>query len=88
MGGTIGRRRLPHAGLESVRARIAAAAIKAANRAPSEVTLIAVSKSFPAAAILPVLEAGHLRLRGKPRAGGQGRSGRRCASGFPGWSCT
>ena len=48
-----------HAGLESVRARIRAAAI-AANRAPSAVTLIAVSKSFAPAEILPVLEAGHL----------------------------
>jgi hypothetical protein len=39
--------------------RIAAAA-KAANRAAPEVTLITVSKSIPAAEILPVLEAGHL----------------------------
>jgi hypothetical protein len=48
-----------HTDLERVRVRIAAAA-KAANRSASEVTLIAVSKSVPAAEILPVLEAGHL----------------------------
>ena len=48
-----------HAGLEEVRTRIAAAA-RAADRDPAAVSLVAVSKSFPAAAILPVLAAGHL----------------------------
>ncbi len=58
-------RDLPHAGLEGVRTRIAAAA-EAAGRAPSEVTLIAVSKAFPEASILPVLQAGH-RVFGENR---------------------
>ncbi len=43
--------------LEDVRARIAEAA-RAAGRDPGEVSLIAVSKTFPAAAIAPVLAAG------------------------------
>ena len=43
--------------LEDVRARIAKAA-RAAGRDPGEVSLIAVSKTFPAAAIAPVLAAG------------------------------
>jgi pyridoxal phosphate enzyme (YggS family) len=48
-----------HSGLAAVRARIAAAA-QAAGRLPGEVTLVAVTKSFPPDQILPVLEAGHL----------------------------
>jgi pyridoxal phosphate enzyme (YggS family) len=48
-----------HRGLVEVKARIAAAA-RAAHRSPDEVTLVAVTKSFPASQILPVLEAGHL----------------------------
>ena len=43
--------------LAEVRANIAAAA-RAAGRDPAEVTLIAVSKTFPAAAIEPVIAAG------------------------------
>ncbi len=45
-------------GLEAVRARIEAAAART-GRNPADVTLIAVSKTFDAAAIEPVLEAGH-----------------------------
>ena len=43
--------------LEEVRANIAAAA-RAAGRDPAEVTLIAVSNTFPASAIEPVIAAG------------------------------
>ena len=43
--------------LEEVRANIAAAA-RAAGRDPADITLIAVSKTFPAAAIEPVIAAG------------------------------
>jgi len=43
--------------LESVRAAIAAAA-ESAGRAPDAATLVAVSKTFPAEAIRPVLRAG------------------------------
>ena len=37
-----------------------AAAAKSAGRDPAEITLVAVSKTKPAEAILPVLEAGHI----------------------------
>jgi len=46
-------------GLQAVRARIAAAAA-AAGRDPQAVTLIAVSKTFPAAAVLQAIAAGQL----------------------------
>jgi len=46
------------ANLEVVTGNIAAAA-KAAPRAAADITLIAVSKTFPAAAIAPLLDAGH-----------------------------
>jgi pyridoxal phosphate enzyme (YggS family) len=46
------------AGLASVRTRIAAAE-RAAGREPGSVTLVAVSKTFDAPAIRPLLEAGH-----------------------------
>jgi hypothetical protein len=46
-----------HPGLNDVRARLAAAA-KAAGRDPASVTLIAVSKTFGAEAIRPVIAAG------------------------------
>ncbi|MDP9137397.1 MAG: YggS family pyridoxal phosphate-dependent enzyme [Pseudomonadota bacterium] len=66
MGGRESAQATPvHAGLEHVRARMAAAA-EVANRAPSAVSLIAVSKSFAAAEILPVLEAGQ-RVFGENR---------------------
>ena len=51
--------------LAEVRARIAAAA-KEAGRDPAAITLIAVSKTFDADAILPVLEAGQ-RVFGENR---------------------
>ena len=47
----------PRARLEAVRTRIAEAALSA-GRAPESVTLIAVSKTFGADAIAPVIEAG------------------------------
>ena len=55
----------PHAPLDAVRARIDAAARKV-GRDPAAVTLIAVSKTFEAAEIVPVLEAGH-RVFGENR---------------------
>lgn len=51
--------------LDTVRARIAATA-RAAGRDAAEVTLVAVSKTFPADRILPVLDAGH-RVFGENR---------------------
>jgi pyridoxal phosphate enzyme (YggS family) len=59
---------MTHGGAErlaEVEARIAAAA-RGAGREPQDVHLIAVSKTFEAAEILPVLEAGH-RLFGENR---------------------
>lgn len=53
------------AGLEDVRARIAAAC-REAGRSPDSVRLIAVSKTFDAAAIRPVIAAGQ-RLFGENR---------------------
>jgi len=44
--------------LKSIEAQIAASALEA-GRVVSDVTLIAVSKTFPVEAIVPVLEAGH-----------------------------
>ena len=44
--------------LRDIEAKIAASALEA-GRAASDVTLIAVSKTFPADAIVPALEAGH-----------------------------
>ena len=44
--------------LRNVEARIAGAA-EQAGRSPAEVTLVAVSKTFDAAAIEPVIAAGH-----------------------------
>ena len=46
------------AGLAAVQAAIAEAA-RVAGREPAEVTLVAVTKTHPAAAILPALQAGH-----------------------------
>ena len=51
--------------LALVKERIARAAIKA-ERVPSEVTLIAVSKTFDAEDIIPILESGH-RVFGENR---------------------
>jgi hypothetical protein len=48
----------PSERLEAVQASVASAA-KLAGRSSDEVTLIAVSKTHPAEAILPLLEAGH-----------------------------
>ena len=48
---------LHHRALQDVRARIEAAA-QAAGRKASEITLIAVSKTFGAEDILPVMQAG------------------------------
>ena len=44
--------------LKSIEAQIAASALEA-GRVVSDITLIVVSKTFPAEAIVPVLEAGH-----------------------------
>jgi len=46
------------ASLAEIKSRIASAA-KAAGRAPEDITLIAVTKTFDAAAVHPVLDAGH-----------------------------
>jgi pyridoxal phosphate enzyme (YggS family) len=51
--------------LASVRSRIAAAA-QAANRDPASVNLVAVTKTFDAEHLLPVLDAGH-RIFGENR---------------------
>jgi pyridoxal phosphate enzyme (YggS family) len=57
---------MPDSGrLESVRTEIARAC-KDAGRVPAEVTLVAVSKTFPAEAIVPVIEAGQ-RVFGENR---------------------
>ncbi|MEO0962029.1 MAG: YggS family pyridoxal phosphate-dependent enzyme [Pseudomonadota bacterium] len=55
----------PHEALQSVLVRINAAATDA-GRSADTVTLVAVSKTFPADAIVPVLEAGH-RIFGENR---------------------
>lgn len=47
--------------LEDIRARIAAAAALA-RRAPGEVSLVAISKTYPAERILPLIEAGQRRF--------------------------
>lgn len=52
-------------GLEEVRSAVAAAC-RDCGRAPEEVTLVAVSKTFPASAIAPVIEAGQ-RVFGENR---------------------
>lgn len=54
-----------HAALETVRTRISRAA-ETAGRRTDAVTLVAVSKTFPVGAIVPVLEAGH-RIFGENR---------------------
>lgn len=54
-----------HPGLAQVRQRIAAAATEAGRR-PEDVTLVAVSKTFEAAAIEPVIDAGQ-RVFGENR---------------------
>ena len=54
-----------HAGLAQVRRRIAAAA-EEADRSPGDITLVAVSKTFEAAAIEPVIAAGQ-RVFGENR---------------------
>jgi len=54
-----------HSGLSLVRRRIAAAAVEA-GRKPGEITLVAVSKTFAAPAIEPVIEAGQ-RVFGENR---------------------
>jgi pyridoxal phosphate enzyme (YggS family) len=54
-----------HSGLAQVRRRIATAA-EEAGRSPDDITLIAVSKSFAAAAIEPVIDAGQ-RVFGENR---------------------
>lgn len=46
-------------GLQAVRARVTAAAV-AAGRRPDDIALIAVSKTFPAEAVLEAVEAGQL----------------------------
>jgi PLP dependent protein len=53
------------AGLEAVRAEIGRAC-RGAGRDPASVTLVAVSKTFPAASIEPVIDAGH-RVFGENR---------------------
>jgi hypothetical protein len=54
-----------HPALAAVRERIAAAA-REAGRDPASVTLVAVTKTFEAPAVVPVLEAGH-RVFGENR---------------------
>jgi pyridoxal phosphate enzyme (YggS family) len=56
---------MDHAGLDRVRKGVAEAAL-AAGRAPGSVTLIAVSKTFDAPEIVPVIEAGQ-RVFGENR---------------------
>jgi pyridoxal phosphate enzyme (YggS family) len=56
---------IPHEQLAQVQAEIAAAC-RAAGRAPQEVTLVAVSKTFDAEAIAPVIAAGQ-RVFGENR---------------------
>jgi pyridoxal phosphate enzyme (YggS family) len=55
----------PHAQLDSIRARIAAAA-RIARRKPEDVALIAISKTHPAEAIAPLIAAGQ-RVFGENR---------------------
>ncbi|WP_353560447.1 YggS family pyridoxal phosphate-dependent enzyme [Pyruvatibacter sp. HU-CL02332] len=54
-----------HGPLEAIRTRIKSVAVDA-GRAPDAVTLVAVSKTFPVEAIVPVLEAGQ-RIFGENR---------------------
>jgi pyridoxal phosphate enzyme (YggS family) len=56
---------LPHSPLAEVRARIAAAA-RIAGRNPAEITLVAISKTHPIEAILPLIAAGQ-RVFGENR---------------------
>ncbi|MFA6264297.1 MAG: YggS family pyridoxal phosphate-dependent enzyme [Pseudolabrys sp.] len=56
---------MPTSGLSTVRSEIARAC-KDAGRDPADVTLVAVSKTFPAEAIVPVIEAGQ-RVFGENR---------------------
>ena len=53
---------------EEVRENVARAAHDC-GREPGKVTLVAVSKTFPAEAIVPVLEAGHRVFGEKLRSG-------------------
>ena len=57
--------RLPALPLDEVRARIAAAA-RIARRNPDEITLVAISKTYPAEAILPLIAQGQ-RVFGENR---------------------
>jgi pyridoxal phosphate enzyme (YggS family) len=56
---------LPYSPLDDVRARIAAAA-RIAGRDPQEITLVAISKTHPVEAILPLIAAGQ-RVFGENR---------------------
>jgi pyridoxal phosphate enzyme (YggS family) len=56
---------LPHSPLDDVRERIAAAA-RIAGRDPKDITLVAISKTHPVAAILPLIAAGQ-RVFGENR---------------------
>jgi hypothetical protein len=69
-------------GLEVVRERIGAAAARG-GRNPADVTLIVVSKTFDAAAIEPVLEAGH-RTFGENRVQEAQGKWPRLAARYPG----
>ena len=64
--------------LQQVRSEIAAACTEA-RRDPAAVTLIAVSKTFPAEDDRAGDRGGPARVRREPRAGGERRSGRRYA---------
>ena len=64
--------------------RAIARAARDAERDPADITLVAVSKTFPAEAIVPVLAAGPARLRREPRAGGEGEVAGACASAIHG----
>ena len=71
--------------LGKVKANIAAAE-QAAGRAPGAVTLVAVSKTFEAPAIRPLLEAGH-RVFGENRVQEAEANGLRSRPNSPASSC-
>ena len=58
--------------LAEVRTRIARS-VRDCDRDPRDVTLVCVSKTFDAEAIVPVLAAGRARVRREPGAGGAGQ---------------
>ena len=69
------------ANLAAVQRRIAAAAV-AAGRTPQSVTLVAVSKTHPGAAVREALDAGH-RVFGENRVQEAKANIPHCANRFP-----